>query len=250
MKKIKNKLHYFNNMEGWIKIHRRILDNPISRKPNYAWLWTVLLLKASHKEHSFIWNKKKVICREGQIYTGRKKLSEETGISSGSIENILNYLETEQQIEQQKTTKFRLITILKWKEYQQTEQQTEQQSDNRVTTDEQQNNTYKNDKNDKNENNTTNVVQPDKEFGNTDINFLLKEFENIMQFKSSSSKDRIFANHLIKNFSREQLRVMLEFCRDDDFIRVGSLEKLWFKRGDIIAGLQNQTNKANTVFVG
>jgi len=56
--------------------------------------------------------------REGQLITGRKKLSEETGIPETTIERILNVFENEQQIGQQKTTKYRLITILNWKEHQ------------------------------------------------------------------------------------------------------------------------------------
>jgi len=44
---------------------------------------------------------------------------------------VLTFFEkTEQQIEQQKTTKNRLITILKWDTYQQTEQPGEQQANN------------------------------------------------------------------------------------------------------------------------
>lgn len=80
--------------------------------------------------------------QEGQLITGRKKLSEGTGIPESTIEDILKLLENEQQIQQQKTTKYRLITIVNWKEY--------QESDNKATTKQQQADTYKNDKKEKN----------------------------------------------------------------------------------------------------
>ena len=234
---------------GWIKLHRRILENPISRKPAYAWLWTALLLKANHKEKSFIWNGKKQVCKEGQILTGRKELSVLCGIREGTVENILRYLESEQQIEQQKTTKFRLITVKNWKEYQAVEQQNEQQSNNKVTTKEQQNDTNKNDKKEKNDKNITNVIERSS-FGNENINSLLKDFELIMGFKSSSSKDRIFGKHLTNNFTGEQLKAMLTFCSTNEYApRIGSLEKMWFKRGDIIAGLKANYNKSNNVVI-
>jgi hypothetical protein len=68
-----------------------------------------------------------------------------------------------------------------------------------------------------------------------------------MGFKSASSKDRIFANHLIKNFTREQLRAMMTYCSQDAYApRIGSLEKLWFKRGDVISGLKAKINKMPT----
>jgi hypothetical protein len=139
-------------MQGWIKLHRQILENPISKKPNYLALWIILILKSNHEPNTFIWNKKKQVCNRGQLLTGRNQLSIESGISSGTIENILNYLESEHQIEQQKTSKFRLITIKNYNKYQEGKQEIEQQNDNRMTTELQQNDTNKNDKNEKNEN--------------------------------------------------------------------------------------------------
>lgn len=135
--------------QGWIKLHRQILDNAIARKPMYAWLWTTLLLMANHEDNEFIWNGEKRICKAGQVLTGRDALSLQTGIPSTSIERILNYLENEHQIGQQKTSKFRLITIIKWSEYQILDIKT----DNKRTTDGQQTDTNKNDNNDKNEKN-------------------------------------------------------------------------------------------------
>lgn len=71
-----------------------------------------------------------LIVKEGQIFTGRKKLSAESGIPESTIEDILNYFETQHQIQQQKTTKYRLITIVNWKDY----QNVQQQSNNKATT--------------------------------------------------------------------------------------------------------------------
>lgn len=118
------------NMEGWIKLHRKILDNPISRKPEYAWLWVTLLLKANHKENKFMWNGEMIVVKEGQLITSRVQLSRETGIPETTIERILKVLENSSQIGQQKTTKFRLITVINWKDYQENGQQT----DNKRTT--------------------------------------------------------------------------------------------------------------------
>lgn len=135
---------------GWVKLYRKFRDVGYFDKSQYVHLWILLLLLANHQGNKFVWNGKTIIINEGQLLTGRKKLSEETGINESTIEKILNFFEIEHQIKQQKTTKFRIITIINWKEY----QQKEQQNNNRITTKEQQNNTNKNDKNDKNENKT------------------------------------------------------------------------------------------------
>ncbi|MDE2104799.1 MAG: hypothetical protein KGL39_46610 [Patescibacteria group bacterium] len=132
-------------MNGWIKLHRKLLLNPISKNPTYSWLWILLLLKAHHKEDKIMWNGGVLIVKEGQIVTGRKQLSEDSGIPETTIERILKYLENGQQIEQQKTTKFRLITIVNWKEY----QLTDNTLDNKRTTNGQQTDTVKNDNKDK-----------------------------------------------------------------------------------------------------
>ena len=127
-------------MKGWITLHRKLLENPISCKADYLSVWVHLLLMASHEETSFIWNNKKQILRKGQLLTGRKKLSKQTGVTESQIYKILKYLEMEQQIEQQKTTKFTVITIKNWGRY----QDKNNKSNNRVTTTQQQSNTYNN----------------------------------------------------------------------------------------------------------
>lgn len=135
-----------------------MLENPIIQRPNYLALWVVLLLKANHKEHKMIWNNNIMVVKEGQLITGRSVLAKETGLSQTTVERILDFLEKDHQIGQQKTTKFRLITIVNWKSY--------QNVDNKRTTNGQQTDTNKNDKKEKNEK---------KEIVASDIPFSLKE---------------------------------------------------------------------------
>lgn len=131
------------NNQGWIKLHRKLLENPITQRSQYWHLWTFLLLRACHNESEFIWNGKRVTLHPGQLLTGRKQLNQDTGISESTIERILSYLESEHQIEQQKTNKFRIIAVKNWEKYQ-SSQDGEQQADNRRTTSGQQADTYKN----------------------------------------------------------------------------------------------------------
>ncbi len=107
-------------------------------------LWLHLIFKANHEGKEFLWNGKTIDIKRGQIITGRSKLSLETGINESNVERILNYFKNEQQIEQQSFSKFRLITIKKYGEYQKIEQENEQQMNSRRTADEQQMNTNKN----------------------------------------------------------------------------------------------------------
>lgn len=129
---------------GWVKIYRKIIDCGFYKRSSYVHLWLHLLLKASHQEQKFMWNGKIIIIKDGQILTGRKQLSEETGIPETTIERALDFFEKNgHQIGQQKTTKYRLITILNWNSY----QKSDSKADNKRTTNGQQTDTYKNDKN-------------------------------------------------------------------------------------------------------
>ena len=139
-------------MEGWIKIHRKILENPIICKDSdYLAVWIYLLLNATHKEIPALFKGKKITLQKGQLITGRKSMSNQLKISESKIYRIINDFKSEQQIEQQTSNQNSLISILNWDKYQQIEQQNEQQMNNERTTDEQPVNTNKNVKNDKKE---------------------------------------------------------------------------------------------------
>lgn len=138
-------------MEGWIKIHRKMLENPIICKDSdYLSVWIYLLLNATHKEIPALFKGEKITLHPGQLITGRKSMSNKLKISESKIYRIINEYKSEQQIEQQTSNKNSLITILNWNKYQQSEQQNEQQMNNKRTTTEQQLNTNKNVKNDNN----------------------------------------------------------------------------------------------------
>lgn len=141
---------------GWIKLHRKLLDDAMATKPNYMWLWINLLLMANHKEQCFIWNNQKEIVKKGQLLTGLKQLSRKTGIAQGTVYRILKYLENEKQIEQQKTTRFTLITIINWGKYQADEKQNEKRIENGLKTDGKRIETNKNEKKEENDNNDNN----------------------------------------------------------------------------------------------
>lgn len=142
-------------MIGWIKLHRKLADKAFYTKDSeMVHLWVHLLFCANHKGREESLGGKPFQCKPGQFTTGRKQLSKETGISESKIERILlKFEKIEQQIEQQKMSTNRLISILNWHEYQKSEQQTDQQANNDRTTSEQRVDTPKEDKELKNENN-------------------------------------------------------------------------------------------------
>jgi hypothetical protein len=118
---------------GYVKVFRSITKKSWYKKSDYVHLFLHLFLKATHSGFETWFNGSSIVLEPGQLVTGRKKLSEETGINESKIERILSFFKIEQQIEQQKTSTSRLITIINWKFYQQNEQPFEQQVINRRT---------------------------------------------------------------------------------------------------------------------
>lgn len=120
---------------GWIKLHRKIIDNPIVCKDaEYFAVWNYLLLNAIHENKRVLFKGSEIELLSGQLITDRKSIANFWGISDSKVERILKKLEIEQQIEQQKSNKNRLITIKNWHQYQDGEQQIEQQVNNNRTT--------------------------------------------------------------------------------------------------------------------
>ncbi len=139
-----------NHFKGWIKLYRSLSEKGWYVKSEYVHLWVHLLMKANHKDAEFWFNGANIKIKRGQMVTGRKALSRETGISESKIERILKCFESEQQIEQQTNNRSRLISISYFDKYQATEQPTTQQTDSNRTTDEQQADTNKNANNNNN----------------------------------------------------------------------------------------------------
>jgi hypothetical protein len=119
---------------GFVKIYRTLTEKGYYKRSEYVHLWVHLIMKATYQNKEYLFNGRIYTLESGQFITGRKTLSKETGIPETTIERILTLFENELQIEQQKNNKFRIISILNWKEYQTGGQQNGQQTDNKRTT--------------------------------------------------------------------------------------------------------------------
>lgn len=136
---------------GYIKLWRKMEESPIFTNSEAVHLFIYLLIKASRKERATTNGTTVINLLPGQLITGRKKLSEATGINESKVYRLIELLKSEQQIEQQTNRKYSIITILNWSTYQDSEQQSEQQMNNKRTADEQQVNTIQERKKVKNE---------------------------------------------------------------------------------------------------
>lgn len=206
------------NAEGWIKLHRKLLDNPVTMKDtDHLAVWIYLLLNASHNEHPALFKGEKITLKPGQLITGRKSIALALHIDESKVERILKSLKSEQQIEQQTSSKNRLISITNWEFYQQSEQQNEQQVNNKRTTSEQQVNTNKNIKNDKNERKDTcqNILDL--------FNRICCSFGRVKNI--TKSRAEIISDSL-KTYSVDDFKKVFEKAEQSDFLK-GNNSRNW-----------------------
>lgn len=128
-------------MEGWISLHRKLLNASWFSKSDYVHLWIYLLLKANYQDKEIFVGNEKVLIKRGQLLTSRNKLAGVVHVNENKIYRILKCFENEHQIAQHKTHKYTVITILNYDAYQKVEQDIEQQMNSKRTADEQQMNT-------------------------------------------------------------------------------------------------------------
>lgn len=142
--------------------------NTVWQNPFYFKLWSYCLMKASHAHYDQMVGNQIVKLNPGEFVTGRNSLAEDLnrGMKPKDKQSELTWwrhLKTLEKLEMlniKSTTKYSIISILKWSEYQNDVQETEQQMNNKCTSNEQQMNTNKNVKNEKNEKNITTTTNP------------------------------------------------------------------------------------------
>lgn len=103
---------------GFIKLHRKILETSFFMKPNCLVVAIYLLLCANYKEKKRIFNERETTVLRGELITGRKVISEETGLKESSVRRALVILERTGFIDIKTTNRFSRIKIVKYCEYQ------------------------------------------------------------------------------------------------------------------------------------
>jgi len=103
-----------NNQQGWIKLHRQILEWEWYSDNNCFRLFLHLLLKANHKEKRF----KGIELKVGSIVTSRDLLARETGLTSQQIRTALTKLISTNEITSVTSSQGTIIQIVSYEKYQ------------------------------------------------------------------------------------------------------------------------------------
>lgn len=216
---------------GYIKLYRKVTSSFVWTNSDMFKLWTLCLMKASHEGRKFLFNGQEVVLSSGQFVTGAYAIAKEFNegvtrdkqISHRTLWRWLKKFETEGMLSIKSSTKYSVISILNWSEYQTSDKQVtsnRQSTDNQLTT-------YKNDKNDKNDKNKDiNVTTRKKRvYDDDDPNkklaiLLLKkirERQNIKEPDLNSWANTIRLTIEIDNRSGKEVQDMILWSSNHDF---------------------------------
>jgi len=163
-------------------------------------LWMLCLMKASHSGNKFLFNGQEIVVDSGEFVTGRDVITKEMNegatnehqVNKTSVWRWLKKFESEGMLDIKSNTKYSVISIKNWKEY----QVSEQQVDNKRIASEQQVDTIKNAKNAKNAKNKDTPPKSKKRIYENDsiyYKLALKLFNNIrlnnLEYKEPNLQD-------------------------------------------------------------
>tara|TARA_R110002167_G_scaffold1338_3_gene5975 strand:+ start:1988 stop:2593 length:606 start_codon:yes stop_codon:yes gene_type:complete len=103
-------------MKGWVKLHRKILENGLFFDAELFKVFVWCLLKANFKNKPIeVYN---TTLKTGQFLTGQFSASEELNIKPSTVYNRLQRLKRMGYISIRSTNKYSIITVKNYKKYQ------------------------------------------------------------------------------------------------------------------------------------
>lgn len=96
--------------DGFVKLHRSILDTQWVKKPSVLSTYIYLLLRAAHEPVKV----GEVELQVGQALVSIKAISESTGLSMQQVRTALDILESTNKITKTATKRYTLVTIENW----------------------------------------------------------------------------------------------------------------------------------------
>lgn len=233
-----------NSMEGWIKLHYKLLEWEWHDDPAMFSLWIHLLLLANYEDKK--WHG--MVIERGKFVTSLVNLHLQTGLSIRQVRTCLSRLQESKQIECETTNKYTIVTICNFDDYQNRKGGQRQTNDNPTTNEGQSNDNpttttkeYKNNKEDKNNIPSSNedvsvAPAPDPESDQEKVDLVgLKNFFNmtmnqagaiIPRCKSCGGKRAGYVKARIREYGLDSVYEMISKASVSDFLN-GKNDRGW-----------------------
>ena len=101
-------------MNGYIKLHRSILEWEWITDPITVTVWIYCLARANYEVARW----EGLILQPGQFVTSIRHIAEDLGLSVQNVQTALKHLKSTNELTSKSTNKYTVITIEKWTMYQ------------------------------------------------------------------------------------------------------------------------------------
>ena len=145
-------------MEGFIKLHRKILNWQWYDDINVKTVFLHLLLTANYEDKN--WHG--ITIKRGQRVISYQKLAEECSISQQAVRTAILKLKSTSEITSKSTNKYTLVTIVTYEKYQINEKKSTSKSTSNATNEQQTNNNNIRNKEYKEERNSFSQINKEK----------------------------------------------------------------------------------------
>ena len=105
---------------GWIKLHRKILDNWIWDDPEKLRAWLDILLMVNHEDKQIAFNGHIITIHKGQKLTSLMKLADRWGWTRNRVDRFLRLLDEAGMVKANRTPNGTVLTVINWAFYQDT----------------------------------------------------------------------------------------------------------------------------------
>jgi len=125
-------------MDGWVSLHRKIMNHAVFPDPRIFRLFTICLMKATYVERSVAIGALRVDLKPGQFVSGRNSLADDYNeglqkqvdkVDARTVWRWIKRLEVWGCLSSNSSNKFSVITVVNWGEYQDSNDESVQQND-------------------------------------------------------------------------------------------------------------------------
>lgn len=103
---------------GWMKLHRTLLEKPVFEDAYTLQVLIYCLLKATYKEMTVKVGNQVIALQPGQLLYGRKQVSRRLGMGEGKLRGIMEYLVQNGTVAIESRSRYSIVTIVNWEQYQ------------------------------------------------------------------------------------------------------------------------------------
>lgn len=206
---LRRKFLFIMEHQWYIKLYRKLLENPISYNIELLWFLSYLLLEVNHTEQDIYRGNQKIHLMPWERIISQRALWERFSISISKVHRFIKILEEEWILEHQWSSSFTIVKLLNWDAYNWIETQTESKKNTRRTREEtkQEWKQWEEWKEDISKDiwSTDLTLEWEKEYWNTEINqilLLLKQTVWCDDFTESQQWQRRYWKHFLNLWSK------------------------------------------------